>query len=124
MTASDARRAGLNPVETLLQLNDVDALLHELEDPLHQRRLRKLGFEVQTADRLRPIRARLAAGVDARWLGIYDRARVRYGRGLASVRERVCTGCFLTLPTTARRPGADEPGITTCQGCARILIWG
>ena len=127
MTASDsARLAGLNPAETLLQLNDVDALLHELEDPLHQSRLRKLGFAVGTAERLHPIHARLAAWVDARWLGIYDRARVRYGRGLATVRERVCTGCFLTLPTTARRPGAEEQGIriTTCQGCARILIWG
>ena len=114
----------MTAAETLIQLNDLDALLSELADPLQQGRLRKLGYEVGTPDKLRLIRARLAAGVDARWLGIYDRARARYGRGLAAVRERVCTGCFLTLPTTARRPGADELGLTTCQGCARILIWG
>ena len=124
VTEEGTRRAGLTPVESLLQLNDLDALLHEIDDPLHQTRLRKLGFEIRFAERLRPIRARLAAGVDARWLGIYDRARVRYGRGLASVRERVCTGCFLTLPTTARRPGQGEQVLTTCQGCQRILIWG
>jgi predicted nucleic acid-binding Zn-ribbon protein len=124
VTEEGTRRAGLTPAESLLQLNDLDALLHEIDDPLHQTRLRKLGFEIRAAERLRPIRARLAAGVDARWLGIYDRARVRYGRGLASVRERVCTGCFLTLPTTARRPGLGEQVLTTCQGCQRILIWG
>jgi hypothetical protein len=124
VTEEGARRAGLTPAESLLQLNDLDALLHEIDDPLHQTRLRKLGFEIRAAERLRPIRAKLAAGVDARWLGIYDRALARYGRGLASVRERVCTGCFLTLPTTARRPGQGEQVLTTCQGCQRILIWG
>jgi len=125
MTATVERsRPGLTPVETLIHLNDIDALLHELELPSPQGRLRKLGFDVGAAGRLRPMRARLATRVDARWLGIYDRARARYGRGLAAVRERVCTGCFLTLPTTARRPGGDEQGITICQGCARILIWG
>jgi hypothetical protein len=119
-----AHHPGLTPVETLIHLNDLDALLNEIELAPHHRRLRKLGFDLSGASRLRPLRARLAALVDARWLGIYDRARVRYGRGLAAVRARVCTGCFLTLPTTARRPGGDEQSVTTCQGCHRILIWG
>ncbi len=123
-TIERARPASMTPVETLIHLNDLDALLQELERPPQLSRLRKLGFTAEPADRARPLRARLAALVDARWLGIYDRARARYGRGLAAVRERVCTGCFLTLPTTARRPGGDEQGIMICQGCARILIWG
>ena len=110
--------------EALVHLNDVDALLQELSDPLALGRLKKLGFELRGVARLPAWRARLATGVDARWLAVYDRARARYGRGLAAVRERVCTGCFLTLPTTARRPGTGVDGITTCQGCGRLLYWG
>jgi hypothetical protein len=123
-TLERARPSALTPIDALIHLNDLDALLHEIERPPHAARLRKLGFEIAPAERLHPMRARLAALVDVRWLGIYDRARVRYGRGLAAVRERVCTGCFLTLPTTARKPNPGEQNVTTCQGCARVLIWG
>jgi len=110
--------------EALLHLCDVDALLHELTDPASARALQRLGHPVQTPEKLAPVRARIAAGVDARWLALYDRARSRYGRGLAAVRERVCTGCFVTLPATARRPAGGEHSVLTCQGCGRLLFWG
>jgi predicted nucleic acid-binding Zn-ribbon protein len=108
----------------LLHLCDVDALAHELTDRASVKRLARLGHTIQGAERLAALRARVAAGVDGRWLGIYDRARSRYGRGLAAVRERVCTGCFVTLPSTARRPAADEQSVLTCEGCGRLLFWG
>jgi predicted nucleic acid-binding Zn-ribbon protein len=110
--------------DALLHLCDVDALVHELTDPGSARSLRRLGVSIQAAARLALVRTRLAAGVDARWLSPYDRARSRYGRGLAAVRERVCTGCFVTLPGTARRPAGGEHGVLTCQGCGRLLFWG
>jgi len=115
--------SGADP-ETLLHLSDVDALLHELSDARSTRTLRKLGVPVQAPARLAALRTRVAAGVDARWLSLYDRARSRYGRGLAAVRERVCTGCFVTLPSTARRPAGGEHSVLTCQGCGRLLFWG
>lgn len=123
MTARAAARV-LTDGEALVQLHDVDALLRELGDDAGVRALRRLGHVVHGIERLAAVRARLAAGVDARWLALYDRARSRYGRGLAAVRDRVCTGCFLTLPSTARRPGGTESGVLTCQGCGRLLFWG
>ena len=59
-----------------------------------------------------------------RWLAVYERARKRYGVGVAVVRERTCQGCFVTLPTAlASRPdGADSPGLCSC--CGRVLYWG
>jgi predicted nucleic acid-binding Zn-ribbon protein len=110
--------------EILLHLCDVDALLQELGDPESVRSLQRLGHEVHALGRVGALRARLAGMVDARWLALYDRARSRYGRGLAAVRERVCTGCCVTLPTTARKPGGGEQGVLMCQGCGRLLFWG
>jgi len=110
--------------DTLLHLCDVDALVHELTNPGSARSLRRLGVSIQAPARLAALRTRVAATVDARWLSLYDRARSRYGRGLAAVRERVCTGCFVTLPATARRPAGGEHGVLTCQGCGRLLFWG
>ena len=124
MSAAVGHESALGPAELLLYLHDLDALLHELQNERSVARLRKLGFAVQPVERLRAARARVAAGVDARWRSVYDRVRTRYGRGLAAVHDRVCTGCFVTLPTTARRPGAGEHALTTCQGCGRILFWG
>lgn len=124
MSARAAVAAPSGDPEALLHLCDVDALLHELMDPGSARSLRRLGVSILPAARLQSVRTRLAAGVDARWLSPYDRARSRYGRGLAAVRERVCTGCFVTLPGTARRPAGGEQAVLTCQGCGRLLFWG
>ena len=107
----------------LVHLGDLDLLLRELRDPESCLRLRKLGFVLAGEAKLEAARRRLAAVVDRRWMVPYERARHRYGRGIAAVRERVCLGCFVTLPTSAAcRPGAVEaPGL--CESCGRVLVW-
>jgi predicted nucleic acid-binding Zn-ribbon protein len=55
-------------------------------------------------------------------LSLYERSLGRYGRGLSAVRQRVCLGCRLTLPTSAAPP----PGLAQlhlCEGCGRLLLW-
>ena len=107
----------------LIHLGDVDLLLREVRDAASGLRLRKLGFELRGQSRLEAARERLAAAIERRWMVAYERARLRYGRGIAAVRERVCLGCFVTLPTSAAcRPGGGEtPGL--CQSCGRVLFW-
>ena len=112
----------------LVLLGDLDLLGHELEDPDSRQRLRKLGFTLDGLPRLAATREKVARGVDARWITSYERARQRYGRGIAAVRERVCLGCFVTLPTSAARPAGDAGGEVTgtpglCASCARVLYW-
>lgn len=108
----------------LVHLGDLDLLLHEARDEASRVRLRKLGFGLDGLDRLAAARARFAGTIERRWVVMYERARHRYGRGVAAVRERVCQGCFVTLPTSAaNRPGAAEtPGL--CESCCRVLFWG
>ena len=109
-------------VEGILELHDLDLMLAEARalGPAADR-LKRLGLEVRDPKHLERLRTRLVAGVDRRWLNHYERALRRYGRALTRVRERVCQGCFITLPTSAS-PGVEE-SLTLCESCGRILYW-
>jgi predicted nucleic acid-binding Zn-ribbon protein len=111
----------VSDVGVLLQLHDLDLALGELRDARNVAKLRKLGYDVRDATALGRVRTRLLATVERRWLNHYERAQRRYGRAVAVVRDRVCQGCFITLPTSAS-PSADEC-VTLCESCGRILYW-
>ena len=104
----------------LLELHELDLQLAEAREPAATA-LRKLGFELTVPPGIARVRARLLAGVERRWLQHYERALQRYGRGVVAMRERVCLGCFVTLPTSAA-PGVGET-LTLCESCGRILYW-
>lgn len=105
----------------VLQLHDVDLMLSELRNPKVTGRLKKLGFELGSAAPLEKTRTRLLGQIGRRWLNHYERALRRYGRAVAVVRDRVCLGCRITLPTSAS-PSGDE-AMTLCESCGRILYW-
>lgn len=113
----------------LVMLGDLDLLAHELEAAGSRQRLRKMGFALDVPLRLAAARERIVRSIEPRWMTAYERARQRYGRGIAAVRERVCLGCFVTLPTSASRPtieaGAGEVtgSPSVCASCGRILYW-
>jgi predicted nucleic acid-binding Zn-ribbon protein len=111
----------VNDVERILKLHDVDVLREELADSRTVSRLKKLGFTFPEARALDAERAGLLAALERRWLHHYERAHSRYGRAVAIVRGRVCQGCFITLPTSATP--SDGTPLTTCESCARILLW-
>jgi len=108
----------------LVSLGDVDLLLHEARDERSRVRLRKLGFQLGELQGLEAARARLAAAVGPRWLAVYERARHRYGAGVATVRARVCQGCHVTLPTSAASRPETEAAPGLCECCGRVLFWG
>jgi predicted nucleic acid-binding Zn-ribbon protein len=85
--------------------------------------LRKLAFDLEGIARVEAARTRIVDGIDRRWTMPYERTRQRYGRAVAAVRERVCSGCFVTLPTTARPRTGDASTPQMCESCGRILYW-
>ncbi|MFI5370056.1 MAG: hypothetical protein ACHQ52_00765 [Candidatus Eisenbacteria bacterium] len=106
----------------MAHLHDLDQLLTELSRPDARAMLKRLGLETPGLPRLHAQRERLAQALEPRWRHLYERLHARYPRAIAAVRAQVCTGCFLTLPPTARgRTGDHEPSI--CQNCGRILLW-
>lgn len=68
-------------------------------------------------------RAAILPQIDGRLLGQYEKvAKARGGRALARVENRICQGCRVELPTSARSlPAVDAPGL--CPHCGRMLLW-
>jgi hypothetical protein len=105
----------------LLELHDLDLLLAEARHAPTVTKLKKLGFVLTDLGPLERARAKLLAGVERRWVQHYERVLQRHGRAMVGMRDRVCLGCFVTLPTSAA-PGAGEK-LTLCESCGRILFW-
>ena len=112
----------MTPVEGFLELHDLDMLLVQAGDPARLGRWRRMGYTLGPAPALVRERERLAERLDRRWLNLYERSLGRYGRGLSAVRNRVCLGCRLTLPTSAAPP-PGEAQLHVCEGCGRLLLW-
>jgi hypothetical protein len=104
----------------LVRLHDLDLLLDEARCGGAQQRASSLGFCLAGLLALERARARLHARLEGRWVRAYERAQRRYGRGVVAVRDRVCQGCFITLPTSA---AASRESLTVCESCGRILFW-
>ncbi len=106
----------------VIELHELDLVADEAQrDDVRQRR-RKLGLGELDLEAIERQRAKVVGAQERRWLVPYERARQRYGRGMATVRDRVCSGCFVTLPRTAAP--ADSPGLGHCESCGRLLYWG
>ena len=106
----------------VLELHDLDQLLELVRDEVCRAQLERAGFTFDGLGALERERAKLFAGLDQRWAGVYDRSLSRYGRGVTLVRERVCQGCFVTLPTSAAPPHGGG-GLHLCVNCGRLLYW-
>ena len=104
----------------VVSLHDLDLLLEEARCGGVRQRTLSLGFRLAGLPALERARARLQARLDGRWVRAYEQAQRRYGRGVVPVRDRVCQGCFITLPTCA---AASLDSLTVCESCGRILFW-
>lgn len=54
-------------------------------------------------------------------LGHYDRLRVRDKKGVAVVRNQVCTGCHMRLPIGVITILMQDRDIQLCDSCGRYL---
>jgi predicted nucleic acid-binding Zn-ribbon protein len=54
-------------------------------------------------------------------LGHYDRLRARDKRGVALVRNQVCTGCHIRLPIGVIATLMQDRDIQLCDNCGRYL---
>ena len=109
----------MSVVDSFLELHELDQLLLQASEPTRAARWKRLGFSLVPAPPLTRDRERLAERQERRWLSVYERSLGRYGRGLSAVRNRVCLGCRLTLPTSAA-PAPGEAHLHICEGCGRL----
>src|SRR5512136_957480 len=84
-------------------------------------KLQTLEFDETTKANTEAQAAQLRANLPQPVLGHYDRLRVRGKKGVALVRNQVCTGCHMHVPIgqiTVLMRGED---IQLCESCGRYL---
>ncbi len=103
----------------LVKLQDMDNMIRDAADHGAEK---SLGFAIDGVSVLRVARDKLSREIPQKWLALYERLQNRYGRAVVPVEDRICLGCFVTLPTAATPPGNEaEPKL--CENCGRILYW-
>lgn len=110
-------------VQRLVQLQDLELMIDEVQDPDQKQKEEELGFSVENFAQLEKARDRLLKQIPKEDLRVYRRIRKRHGRAVVPVHNGICLGCFQTLPTRIQR-GASEGGpLPACENCGRILYW-
>jgi len=66
--------------------------------------------------------AELRGKIPAQILAHYDRLRVRGKKGVAAVRNQVCTGCHMGLPTGVIVTLMHNVDLQLCDNCGRYLF--
>jgi len=69
------------------------------------------------ADRTAKLRAKIPAPI----LAHYDHLGLRGKKGVAAVRNSVCTGCHMSVPLGVTMALMHADGIHTCESCGRYL---
>lgn len=114
--------------EIRLALAGTRSALVEQEGALAEQRAeleREAGVLDERLTGLRANRAQEARPVDAATLAVYDRLRrIRGGRAVAHVRQGVCGGCRIMLPSNLFNKARSGMTIVQCSSCERILYVG
>src|SRR5438045_2621958 len=77
----------------------------------------EFGNETGTAKQIAELRNKVPEPI----LGHYDRLRARQKKGLAVVRNQVCTGCHMRLPIGVIMTLMQDRDIQLCDSCGRYL---
>lgn len=104
-------------LKLLVNLQDLDIMILEIEE------VKGLGFEVAGRDKLQEAREELIKKISKPVLSNYEKLRARYRRAIVPVKDDVCLGCFMRVPTSLSTVGRGNQEVILCEGCGRILYW-
>lgn len=113
----------LDRLGRLFRLQDLDIMIREMQDPAFKKSQEDMGFRVQALGKLQTAREKLAETIDKPDLRLYDRIAKKHDHGIVPVEDRICLGCYMTLPTSAGRLTSSPDHLLTCENCGRILYW-
>lgn len=84
-------------------------------------KLQALDFEEMTDKNVETTTAELRAKIPPQILGHYDRLVARGKKGVAMVRNQVCTGCHMRQPIGVIMTLKHNQDIQLCESCGRYL---
>jgi len=101
----------------LVALQDIDNMILESGNE------KELGFKTKGINKLQKIREEVGQQINPSMLRTYERLHKRYRRGVVPVKDNICLGCFVKLPTSITTKGKENIVIYSCENCGRILYW-
>jgi len=104
-------------LELLVALQDLDIMIKDIEDVKH------IGFDVQGKEKLEEAREDLVSKINRPLLFNYEKLKTRYKRSIVPVKDDICLGCFMRIPTSLITRGRSDQDVILCEGCGRILYW-
>ncbi len=110
-------------VQKLATYQDLELMIQEAQDPTLIGQEKSLGFDVAGLDQLKGRFETLSSEISKRDLRHYQRVRSKFDRAVVLVIDKICHGCFQTLPTSRTRVVQEEGPLPTCESCGRILLW-
>jgi predicted nucleic acid-binding Zn-ribbon protein len=84
-------------------------------------KLQALEFGETTAKNVEAQTAELRGNIPQPIIGHYERLRVRGKKGIAVVRNQVCTGCHMHVPIGQINMLMRDEDVQLCESCGRYL---
>ncbi len=84
-------------------------------------KLQAIEFEEIKEKNAAAVVAELRGKIPLQILGHYDRLAAKGKKGVAAVRNQVCTGCHMTVPIGAIMTLKHGDDIQLCESCGRYL---
>ncbi|MFQ5707708.1 MAG: zinc ribbon domain-containing protein [bacterium] len=106
-----------NQLDFLVALQDIDIMIRDIEE------VKEIGFDVTGREKLQEARDELVGKISKPLFSNYEKLKRRYRRPIVPVKDDVCLGCFMRIPTSLYTRGRSDQQVITCEGCGRILYW-
>jgi len=107
----------LKHLELLVALQDLDVMITDIDE------VKQIGFKVGGKEKLKEARSQLAEKLSKPLLYSYENLRKRYKRAIIPVKDDICLGCFMRIPTSLITRGRSDQDVINCEGCGRVLYW-
>ncbi|TDI81935.1 MAG: hypothetical protein E2O79_07130 [Caldithrix sp.] len=107
----------LKHLELLVALQDLDVMITDIDE------VKQIGFRVGGKEKLKEARSQLAEKLSKPLLYNYENLRKRYKRAIIPVKDDICLGCFMRIPTSLITRGRSDQDVINCEGCGRVLYW-
>ena len=104
-------------LELLVALQDLDIMIKDVED------VKQIGFDVEGREKLEEARRELVEKINKPLVFNYEKLRKKFKRSIVPVKDDVCLGCFMRVPTQLITRGRSDQQVINCEGCGRILYW-
>jgi len=101
----------------LVALQDIDNMISDNANE------QELGFKTEGMEKMQQLRQEVASQIDLPLLRNYERLHQRYRRAVVPVKDEICLGCFIKLPTSLSTKGKENIVVFRCENCGRILYW-